>query len=459
MSGAKSLAIGFIFYSAAAFGLESATDSAVDSSVNSSVNSSIRMSFEAFFEAAQKSGVQLKSQEAQVSYSEAREDSVRANYFPSVQLDLIAGPAPELRGNALNSETDWSNWSIAYKGEIQIVQPLLHWWTVDKGIRAAKLATSAEKGVLEKDRLALRYEVGKYYYGYQFAFEMRELAEEAGDQLKKALASGEERRRKKASGAPSLGDLDRLKGFIAEADVRKAEAQKGIDSARMAMSWKLGSLGSEPLRWDRANLEESNREIPKLEKLLESAKTQRPELKALADEEEARKLKAEVEEAKMSPNLYAGLQASYARASNRDDQTSAFSNDPFNKTDVLFGIGLRWNFLSAGQRAEASMARAEWRKAEAKNLYLKMGLLAEVEQKLRELSFNHERRILRKDALAASDRVFRDAYSAFFFESGKAKDLLEVMGENVMAKKNYFEAVYDENLAWVALEQVTASRF
>ena len=40
MSGAKSLAIGFIFYSAAAFGLESATDSAVDSSVNSSVNSS-----------------------------------------------------------------------------------------------------------------------------------------------------------------------------------------------------------------------------------------------------------------------------------------------------------------------------------------------------------------------------------------------------------------------------------
>jgi outer membrane protein TolC len=418
-----------------------------------------RMGFEEFYSAAQKTGDQLKQQEAQVSYSEAREDSVRSNYYPMIQTDLMAGPSPAVHGDALNSTTDWGNWSVAYKGEIQIVQPLLHWWTVGKGVKAAQLATNAEKELLEKERLSLRYEIAKYYYGYQFAFELREIAEEAGDQLKKALSSGETRRKKASSGAPTLADLDRLKGFIAEADVRKAEAQKGMDSARMAMAWKLGVLGNKTVKWDRANLQESSQNVPELPSLLELARKQRPELKALANEEEARKLKAEVEEDKLFPNVYLGLQASYAKAPNREDQKSAFSNDPFNKADGIVGIGVRWNFLSAGQRAEASMARAEWRKAEAKNLYLKMGIDADVEQKLRELKFNRERRVLRKDALAASDRVFRDFYSGFLFGSTKAKDLLEGMGENVMAKKNYLEAVYDENVSWIALEQVTGVRF
>jgi outer membrane protein TolC len=416
-----------------------------------------RMGFENFVEAATKEGPHLKTQEEQVRFSEARENYASSNYYPIIQADLAAGPSPAVQGDALGTTTDWGDWNVAFEGKLQIVQPLLHWWTVSKAVRAARSGTTAEKALLEREKWSLRYEVARYYFGYQFAFEMRELAEEVGEELNKALKNGEDRRKKKQSGAPTLGDLDRLRGYVVEAEVRKAEAQKGIDLARMAMGWKLGTLGTKTPRWDRANLEIVERVLPPLGDILDLAKKSRPEFTALSAEEEARRLLADVEEAKGWPMVYAGFQGTYAKAPNREDQESVFANDPYNKADVVLGIGVRWHPFSAEARAQASMARAEWRKAEAKSLNLRMGLAAEVEQKYREFSFNQERRKLRKTANDASGRVFQDHYSGFFFGTVKAKDLLEVMGENVMARKNYLEAIYDENLSWIALQQVAAS--
>ncbi len=413
-----------------------------------------RMGFEAFFEAAASEGAQLKAQEVQVQFSEAREDLARSHFYPIVQADLVAGPSPAVEGDALSSTTDWGDWNVAFEGKLQVVQPLLHWATVRKGVNAAKLGTQGEKALLERERWALRTEVARYYYGYQFAFEMRELAEEVEGELQKALKTGEERRRKKSAGAPTLGDLDRLRGYLVEARVRKAEAEKGQELARMAMAWKLGVFGSQSPRWDRANLQVVERQIPDLSELLEKSKSSRPEYEALKSEEEARRLLAEVESSKGMPMIYAALQGTYAKAPNREDQESAFANDPFNRAEVVFGIGLRWHPFSAEQRAKLSMARAEWRKIEARNLYLRMGLSAEVEQKFRDFNFNRDRRKLRKEANDSSDRVFRDSYSGFFFGTVKAKDLLEVLGENVMARKNYLESIFEENLSWVALEQV-----
>jgi outer membrane protein TolC len=417
-----------------------------------SPSSTTRLDFEGFYELAiQKSGRMAESS-AQLKGSEARSLLARAPSMPLVQLEALMGPSPNYSGNALQSTTSYDSWGLAFQNKVEIVQPLYAFGALSKLREAARAAHEAELGRHEREKLLLKQDIAKLYYGYQLAFEMREIARDLRDQIRKAREDGEAMRRRKAKGAPSLTDLERLNMFVAELNSRFEEAQKFMDLARMGMAVETGTYPHTEIRWQRANLKRRGGELKELEHYKAASQGQRPEYAALRKEIEAREILAEAESKRSYPMLFAGARWNYALNPASEDQPSVFARDSMNENTFMAGLGLRWNIYSADSRAKAAAARAEVIKTRAKNDALLRSLDAELEKnwtELRFLTFSNEQREL---AVQSARRVYLDMLGGFTLGSQPAKDLLEAIGALAMAQKSRLETVFEEHLAWVRLE-------
>jgi outer membrane protein TolC len=400
-----------------------------------------RLDLDGFVELALKNGVALGQANAQLEYSRARQDFARAQAMPRITVEAGIGPTPGVTGNALRSATDWGDWGYAARAKVDVLQPLYTFGALTKGREAAAAATQGETLVVERERWKLRAELARYYYGYQLAFEMIEVAEDAEQELRNAL-----QKTRKAT------EIDQLNGFVYEAQIRASEAQKGQEQARLGMAWKTGVYGKSVPRWRRANLKRPERVLGALESYLEVARTSRPELRALRAEADARRLYADAEAARLLPVIGIVGQYSYAHSNVREDQQSVFASDPHNGQQAFIGLGLRWDLFSAEQNAKVSMLRAEALKAEAQQTLLAPGAIAEVEKVYLDLQHATKTAGLRQEAEKAARRVLLDRFGAYQLGNLKARELLEALATSVLARKATFEAIFEENLAWAQFE-------
>lgn len=411
-----------------------------------------RLDFEAFYKRALEKSSRMLESSAQLKVSEARTDLARGQSMPVVQLEAIVGPSPTFTGNAVASQTSYDNWGIAYQNKLEVIQPLYAFGALAKLREAASAAHEAELGRHEREKLLLKQDVAKLYYGYQLAFELREVVRDLQDQMTKARDEGEDMRRRRTKGAPSATDLDRLNMVLAELASRFAEAQKFMDLARLGMSVEVGNYGGNELRWARANLKRREAELKDLSSYQALSHDKRPEYAALRKEIEAREALAEADSSRSYPMLFAGARWTYAVSSVSPDQPSVFAHDPYNEDTVVAGLGIRWSIFSADSRAKAAGSRAEAIKTRAKNDALLRNLDAELEKNWSELKFLKISVDQKEIAVKSARRVYLDMLGGFALGSQKAKDLLESIGALAMAQKSYYEAIFEEHLSWVRLE-------
>ena len=412
-----------------------------------------RLDFEEFYQLALEKSGRMRESSAQLGVSEARSDLARAPSLPNLQLEAIAGPSPTFTGNALRSETTFDAWGVAFQSRLELTQPLYAFGALQKLRDAARAAHEAETGRHEREKLLLRQDVAKLYYGYQLAFDLREICRDLLEQMKKARSQGEDLRRRRAKGAPSLTDLDRIDMVVAELSSRFEEAQKFMDLARLGMGVETGTYGEQtPPRWRRANLKRRVGDLKELAFYQNLSHGKRPEYQALRKEIEAREILADAEGARSYPVLFAGARWTYATNTSSADQPSVFANDPFNSNSVVAGVGLKWNLYSAEARAKSAAARADAIKTRAKNEVLLRSLDAEVEKYWSELRFLRASADQKDNAVRSARRVYLDMVGGFALGTAKAKDLLEAIGGLAMSQKSSLETIFEEHLAWVRLE-------
>jgi outer membrane protein TolC len=417
-----------------------------------------RMDFEGFFEKALQASAQIKESQAALDYAEALRSLGRSMLFPKVQIEMMAGPSPTYRGNALSSTTSYEAWGVAFQSKAEWIQPLYTFGAIAKVREAAELAYEAEMGRHKREKWLLRQNVAKLFYGYQLAFELRELTRDLLEQLRKARVEGTKMLRSRRRGAPSMTDLDRLSVQISELEARFEEAQKFMDLARLGMSIELGVYGQAEPRWIRANLTRRDVPLRDLEFYRAISHQKRPEYVALRKEIEAREAFADSEKAKQFPVLFAGARWQFAHNGVSEDQKSIYAQDPLNQNSVAAGLGLKWDLFSAEQRAKSSMARAEAIKTRAKNEGLLTKLDAELEKNYLELRFLLNATAQRESAQKSARRVYTDMLAGFALGTSSAKDLLESLGALAMAQKSYLESVFEEQQAWVRLESSMGER-
>lgn len=411
-----------------------------------------RMDFEGFFERALIHSHQIKESKSNLEYSSARQSLARSPMFPKVQLEALAGPSPTYQGDALKSTTNFDSWGVAFQSKLEVIQPLYSFGALTKIREAANLAHEAELGRHQREEWLLRQNIAKLFYGYQLAFELRELTRDLVAQLRNAKEEGEKLRRSRSRGAPSLTDLDRLNVYIAELDARFEEAQKFMDLARLGMELEIGLSEGEEARWNRANLKRKESVLADLKIYQEKSLQKRPEYSALRKEISAREALADAENAKMYPLIFAGARWNFAYNSASQDQDSFFANDPFHQNSVMAGLGLKWDLFSMEQRAKASMVKAEMIQTRARNEGLLRKLDAELEKNWLELNFLNKAATQRELSQKSARKVYLDMLGGFVLGTSSAKDLIEAIGALALAQKSYLETIFEEQQAWVRLE-------
>lgn len=411
-----------------------------------------RMDFPAFYQKALENSVAITESKGQLGVSESRLQLANALRLPQINAQVLAGPSPSFSGDALNSSVDYSSWGVATSAQVELIQPLYTFGAISKLRAAAQAAQEAEEGRHNREELTIAQEIAKLYYGYQLAFELRELSRDLLEQLRGALEEGQKLRKQKKKGAPSLTDLERLNVYIAELTARFEEAQKFMDLAKLGMAVEVGSYGAAQIRWRRASLKRPDFVLKDLDHYVELAKSQRPEHKALQKEVEARRLFWEASQSQRWPQIFAGARYNYAFSNVSEDQPSRFASDEFNQHSGAVGVGLRWQLFSPVQAAKVAEARAEYLKTEGKNRILDRSLQAEVEKNWRELRFLQGAAEQRELAEQSARRVFLDMYSGFALGTQKAKDLLEALALWAQMKKSRLDIVYEERLAVVRLQ-------
>ncbi len=406
-----------------------------------------RHSLSEFLALAETQGAQLSESMAKVEGAQARLDFARSKAQPTAEIESLFGVLPGAHGDPLNGRTDWGEVGPFSSSKITLTQPLYAWGGLSAARSAARAGLEAEKKLLEKDKWALRTQVTELYYGYQLAFELSEVADNLESKLSQALSRMEKNSKSRA------GDRKKVRGYLQEVRVRKGEAQKGLDQARLGMAWKIGTYGKSYPKWDRANLLLRDIALKDLKFYQDLALQHRPELVALAKELEARQDLVRVEQAQQWPVIFAAARVEHAVAPERDNQRSPFAYDPANTFSAGAALGIKWNFGIFEANAKVGQVRAESRQAEGKSRHLRAGVMAEVEKTYLDLRYALEAMKLREDGAKDLKRDYQDALAQLALGTGDGKTFLENLGNFTMAEKSRLESIYQVNLQAAKLEQ------
>ena len=151
--------------------------------------------------------------------------------------------------------------------------------------------------------------------------------------------------------------------------------------------------------------------------------------------------------------LFLGAYAQGGWSPVRDKQPSIFASDPFNSLLGGAGIGLKFDLEFARHAAEAAEQEAEAMKLKAKESYAAPGIELQVKKAYWEFEQAAQGLEVAERRKALGKKWFVQSAMGWSIGITQAKDLLEALEGNGLAKKNYVETLFALNMALARLSQ------
>ncbi|HTP27731.1 MAG TPA: TolC family protein, partial [Anaeromyxobacteraceae bacterium] len=350
-----------------------------------------------------------------------------ARYVPNANLNFILAPSPEARGT-VNQPVVGTNRSFGGlrpfgRVDVNVIQPLYTWGRLDAASEAAAAGVRGKEELATDTMSQVQFRVTQLYWGVSLARRLLALSRDIQKQLddadrhvKKALAEGEE------GIAPA--DQYRLDVFRAIVLGRNADAQKGLDLARIGLA---ATLGVTPARLvlKEAALEAPSGVMPDEASAVAAAQHQRPDLLAIEQGMAARDAEVKAERAALLPQFYFAGNFTYSYAPNRDIQLNPFISDYFNALTAGFALGFRQDFAIPTLSAKAKKAVVERNGLVRERDGLLRLVQFQVESALAELRAAEARSAATRTALNSARSLYRSAGLDFSAGLVDAKDLIE----------------------------------
>lgn len=392
---------------------------------------------------------QIKETLHDVEAAEAQVDLAKAALWPKGNITLLAAPIFEEKGNAVRSTSNWSKWGPYLRPSIELVQPLYTFGMISSYRRAADHQVLAKNELAEVKRQEVVMSTKEFYYSYLLASDLERLIDDLIEFLEEAVKTADENIEKN-TGTVKKHDVFRLKTALEDLRQKKLQAKAGRQTAERAVSWvsvtEFQSLQAKELAPERA-------EVLKLEEYLKIAKSNRAEFRALAAGQQARAALRDAKQAQDYPVVFVGAFGSYPWSPVREKQQSAFANDPFNMPFGGVGVGLRLDLEFARHSAEASEQEAELLKLKATESYALPGVELQVKKAFWELEQAKESLEIASRRKELSKKWFVSSAMGWSIGLTPAKDLLEALEGDGLAKKNFVETVFNFNMALARLSQ------
>lgn len=388
---------------------------------------------------------------ADYSIQTAMEKKVEASRLgqPVVEYEYQVGPAPKDIGRAVDSFFS-GELTVFNKFKLGVGVPVHTFGKVKtgKGLAERGIQAEREKKVLKKSDIV--FKVKQLYNGILLAHEVNRLLKSARNGVE-----GEIRKREAREGT-NPSELLKLKLFRAELERRMEEGDKKEILAREALGVQMGI--DPVVRYDLAaeKLRPLNPRISSFEVYRREALEQRSDLKLLDIGFEARERQWTLEKRLMTPNLGVGAFFEIGRTPGVTGVTTTDDfSDPFNFTRAGFGLQLKGTLDYHTSLAKVRQARSELYKIDVQRDFAEDGVELEVKEAFLEVRNTRLDMERAEEAGKLSRQLLFLTQSNYDIGIGESQDLIDALSSFLQTRGQYFEAVFNYNVALAKLDLKT----
>lgn len=392
--------------------------------------------------------------------------------LPRFEVETGVGPAPGIReinegswtshaGDTLyktERRFDFGEWGPFFGIQARVAQPL----NIGR-YRAARRAATLNVGVSEatyrKERLDVSEEAQTICNQRLYALTMRRELEKAREDLDRAQEKLSERL-DEGDESVSQTDVLQLKAGRFALDQGVNEALLGVQRTALAMRFLLASPEGDTTSGSLADsvLTIRPEPLPALDSLKFAALRDHPDLARLRNGLAARRELLKVAQGGIGPDIFLFGSFEYSKAWSSDRQSGGgdpFARDPLNELTGVAGLGmrLRLNFWERYQTYRKE--RLSLRQLERTEVYAARGVLLRVEDAyLKALKARSDVEAA-QSALRAAEAWLKGAAMRYDLDPSEAQGLTAPFRQSITAKRDYYEAVLDYNIAVAALFKAT----
>ena len=376
----------------------------------------------------------------------ANEAEARAARDPGFSLVTYAAPAYKVTGDADHYRNDYRDWGPYYHARLEAQMPLWTWGKIDSYIGAAQHGRKVAESETAQKRGEVLYDIKKYYNGLLLARRLQRTVNDITAVLGEAIEKAD-KLYQEGTGEVKKSDLEMLKVYLAEAEKNKHLADKSETMARLALMQKMGMAENLDFEIADQQLKPDAGELAGADIYVKKAFENRPEWKMVHDGIKARQLLVSAEKADRYPLIFLAGEVQYDAAGIRKDQKNPWLNDPYNGLTGGVAVGAKFDFAPRKLGARTAALQAEADKLKEKEKFARSGIELQVKnawQNAREAKENIDSA---KRGLDAAQRWVMAAGLVYGIGTGEAKDALEGLAAKAKGEKDYYQAIFDYNMA------------
>ncbi len=374
------------------------------------------------------------------------EGEARAARQPKISLLTYAAPVYKVSGGALDYDNDYSVWGPYYHAKLEAQMPLYTWGKIDSYIGAAQRGARVAEGEAAQKRGEVLYDVKKYYNSLLLARRLGRTVEDVIKVLDEAIEKAD-KLYQEGTGEVKKSDLEMLKVYMAEAEKNRHEADKSIVMARLALMQKMGMEEDPAFDIADTQLRKEAGELAPAETYVAQAFDNRPEWSMLQNGIKARELLIDAEKADQYPLIFLAGEAAYDNSSVRKDQKNPWLYDPYNGFTGGVALGAKFDFTPAIWKAKLSSKRADVNKLREQEKFARKGITLQVKNAWHNAKEAEANIDSGKKGLEAAQRWVMAAGLVYALGTAGAEDALKGLAAKAKAEKDYYQAIFDYNMA------------
>jgi len=392
----------------------------------------------------------------------ARQQQADAARWPQLSALSGIGPSPEaerLDGSGLSTPLKSLNVregdlnGVFGRVDLLLIQPIYTFGLIGNLRAAAAHGVKAQQAGQDRTAAEVALRVREAYLGLVLATEMRAVLADVRRQITRA---SERLQALQEGGFAADADVFRLRALQGELDRHVLVAERGSRVGAEALRVWAGLPAGAPVEAADARLAADLEELPAVTVLVEEARAKRPELAALRESLRAKRALVEAERARAWPQVFLGLQGSFAHATNRDRVlNNAYVSDPYRHVYVGPVLGLKYDLdfgVAAGRVREA---QAVVGKMEALEIQAAEAIPLEV------ATLHSEVDAARRGALTTSRshenarRWVVTASANFDIGVGETRDLIDAVATLIRTRGEHLQSLHAYRLGRHRLEHAT----
>lgn len=388
----------------------------------------------------------VQASEYSIESARQRYEEADARYWPIFEYEWVSAPVPSdvqhAAGKFFEGKVTWWN-----KINVNVGIPIYAFGKLNLLKNLAIGGIAAARAERKKEKLSTITTVRQLYHGVLLAEELGRLLIKAHNKLSNALNN------------PDRSPIDKIKAkvFLLELERRLSDARQ---KELLALEGLRVQLGLNP---DVAVMTFSNKlnlirlNLRPLEDYIAMALKNRPDVKLVEIGVETRRNQYRLEQRKFFPDIGVGAYVDFGRTIHKVTgltTTDDFTN-PFNYSRAGIGMRVKGKFDIHGQTARVRKARSDYYKSSLQHYMAKDGITLEVKQ-----AYMAAKNALYNVERAEQAQIFARQYM-FLTQSnselgvGENDEYTESLKLVLFTRGQYFEAVFNFNVALAILEQKT----